>query len=260
MLAAVATRPIAAILGAVPAPTSKPRSAARTLAVIGGALAGFLAIGLLIAGGVVLWANSKKDHAGYISTASEGFSTNAYAIATDNLDVKLDAPGWIVNRDHYGKVRLKVTPDGGKPLFVGIAPTRDVTAYLGATAHETVSDVSYAPFDASYTYHEGKRRPGAPAAQRFWVASAHGAGRQSVTWDVKRGSWSIVVMNADGSPDVDARVSAGARLPFLAALGWGAVGGGLVLLIAAGGLMFVGLRAPRAARRAPALEPRPTAA
>ena len=114
----------------MPATTPQPRSTARTLAVIGGAVAGFLAVGLLIAGGVVLWVNSKKDHAGYISTASEPFATNAYAMTSGDIDAKLDAPGWIVNRDHYGKVRLKVSPHGGKPVFVGVAPTRDVEAYL----------------------------------------------------------------------------------------------------------------------------------
>jgi hypothetical protein len=70
-------------------------------------------------------------------------------------------------------------------------------------------------------------------------------------------------MNADGSAGVDAGVSAGARLPFLVWVGWGSVGGGLLLLVAAGGLMFVGLRArrPAAATAAAApLDPRPAAA
>jgi hypothetical protein len=213
--------------------------------VVFGALAAFLAVGLLIAGGVVLWANSKKDHDGYVATASERFSTSAYAIATDNLHVKIDAPGWIINPDHYGKVRLKVKPGAGKPVFVGIAPTRQVERYLSASAHDQVTDVSYAPFRASSDYYPGGRRPAAPATQRFWVAAAHGEGNQTLTWNVRRGDWSIVLMNADGSRGVDAGVSAGARLPFLAAVGWGTVGGGLLLLLVSGGLMFAGLRTRR---------------
>ncbi|HEY7373589.1 MAG TPA: hypothetical protein VIF57_15620 [Polyangia bacterium] len=245
----------------MPATTPQPRRTARTLAVIGGAVAGFLAVGLLIAGGVVLWVNGKKDDAGYIATASEPFATNAYAMTSGDLDVKLDAPGWIVNRDNYGKVRLKVSPHGGKPVFVGVAPTRDVEAYLGRSAHETVSNISYSPFSAAYSYHEGKRRPGLPTAQPFWAASVHGSGAQTLTWNVKHGSWSIVVMNADGSAVVDTAISAGARLPFLAALGWGSVGGGLLLLAAAGGLVFVGQRAPRRAVTAGSpLETQPAAA
>jgi hypothetical protein len=246
---------------AMPATTPQPHGAARTASVIVGAIVGFIAIGLLIAGGVVLWANSKKDHDGYISTHTERFSSNAYAIATDNLDAKIDAPDWVVNPDHYGKLRLKVAPRNGKPVFVGVAPTRAVEDYLARTAHETVTDIDYNPFHASYDYDAGTHRPGLPADQGIWVASAHGAGKQTLTWSVRRGSWSIVVMNADGSAGVDAGVSAGARLPFLVWVGWGAVGGGLLLLVVAGGLMFVGLRARRPAASAAApLDPRPAAA
>ncbi len=68
-------------------------------------------------------------------------------------------------------------------------------------------------------------------------------------------------MNADGSRGVDTGVSAGARLPFLAAVGWGTAGTGLLLLVVAGALMYVGLRAPRRTPvSAGALEPHPAAA
>jgi hypothetical protein len=60
-----------------------------------------------------------------------------------------------------------------------------------------------------------------------------------LTWDVEHGSWSVVVMNADGSRGVDAGVSAGANVPILPVIGWGFLGGGLVLLAVAGGLVFL---------------------
>jgi hypothetical protein len=245
----------------MPNTTPQPRGAARTISVIAGALAGFVAVGLLIAGGVALWANGKKDDAGYLSTASEHISTSAYAVATDNLDVDIDAPHWVINPDHYGKVRLNVKSRTGKPVFVGIAPTSKVAAYLGHTPHEQVTDVSYPSFSASYAYYAGDRRPALPAAQRFWVASAHGSGKQSLTWNVRRGSWSIVVMNADGSRGVDTGVSAGARLSFLGPVGWGTLGGGALLLVIAGSLMFVGLRTrPPAPPAAAAPRAQPAAA
>jgi hypothetical protein len=52
------------------------------------------------------------------------------------------------------------------------------------------------------------------------------------------------VMNADGSRGVDAGVCAGANVPVLSAVGWGALGGGLLLLAVAGGLIYVGIRLP----------------
>ena len=48
-----------------------------------------------------------------------------------------------------------------------------------------------------------------------------------MTWKVREGDWSAVIMNADGS--VDAGVRAGADVPFLAPAGW-MTGGDLVLL------------------------------
>jgi hypothetical protein len=242
-------------------PPARQSTAGRTLSVVAGTIAGFVAIGLLIAGGVVLWINGHKDHDGYVSTASERFATSTYAVTTDNLDVNVDAPGWVINRDRYGKIRLRAASRGGKAIFVGIAPTKSVSAYLGASAHASVTDVSYPSFKASYTDHPGGLRPAPPASKRFWVASAHGTGKQTLSWNVKHGSWSIVVMNADASRGVDARVSAGARLPFLPAVGWGSVGGGLLLLAAAGGLVFVGLRSPRPRSGAPgAVDLQPAAA
>ena len=49
-------------------------------------------------------------------------------------------------------------------------------------------------------------------------------------------------MNADGSAGVDAGVSAGADVPILDDLAWGATATGLVLLAGAGILLVVGLR------------------
>jgi len=230
--------------------TSAParRSTGSRIAAFAGAgIVGLLALVLIAAGGVSLWANGKKDDSGYLATGSDRFATSTYALATDNLDVDGRGPGWLINSDRFGKVRLKVDSRAGKPVFVGIARTSDVSRYLGGSAHAVVTDVSYSPFRADYRAHPGTERPTPPGDQRFWAASVHGDRAQTLTWDVKHGSWSVVVMNADGSRGVDARVSAGANVPVLSAVGWGALGGGLLLLAVAGGLVYVGVRLPRSA-------------
>jgi hypothetical protein len=228
-------------------------SGGRTAAVIAGAIAALVAFGLIAVGGVLLWGNAQKDRDGFISTGSDRFHTRTYALATDDLDVDTDAPSWV--EDSLGRIRLRAESHAGKPVFVGIAPTRDVNAYLRGTAHATVTDVDYEPFRASYRTHSGAGRPAAPSAQRFWVANAEGAGRQTLTWKVRDGSWSIVVMNADGSANVDAGVSAGTDAPWLSAAGWGSLGGGLLLLAVAGALVAVGVRRPRADREPAGLAP-----
>lgn len=216
--------------------------APRTAAVVVGSIVGLLALALLAAGGVLLWGNSEKDQDGYLASGAERFSTPTYALATDDLDVDTDAPGWLVNTDIFSKVRLQAQSNDGKPIFVGVARTRDVEAYLRGSEHATVTDISYSPFRVQSHAVGGSRRPVSPTDQRFWVASTQGRGTQTLRWNVKDGDWAVVVMNADGSRGVDAAISVGATVPFLAAAGWGTVGGGAVLLIAAGLLMAFGLR------------------
>jgi hypothetical protein len=129
-------------------------------------------------------------------------------------------------------------------VFVGIAPTTDVDRYLASSAHSELTDVSFDPFEADYRAHTGERAPAAPAEQGFWTTSAHGSGTQTLTWKVRSGGWSIVVMNADGTRGVDAGVRIGASLPVLTPLGWGLIGGGMLLALIAAGLVVVGVRSP----------------
>jgi hypothetical protein len=228
-------------------PSRRGRSGGRIAALVAGSLVGLVAVALLIGGGALLWGNGQKDDAGYVSTGTHGLHTSTYALTTDNLDIDLDGAGWVLDTDRLGHVRVQATSRNDKPVFVGIAPTRDVSGYLAETAHASVTDIEDGPFssfDVTYRDHAGDVKPAAPADQRFWAASAQGTGSQAMTWKVRDGDWSVVVMNADGSAGVDAGVRAGADVPFLAPAGWITLGGGLVLLAGAGGLLYLGLRKP----------------
>jgi hypothetical protein len=218
---------------------------ARTPHLAGGALLALAAAVLLSLGGLALWADSRKDADGYLSTDAQRFAAGSRALTTGDLD--LDGLGTLVDSGAGDdNVRFQVTSARRKPVFVGVARTSDASAYLRRVAHTTVTDVSTSPFRARYEPHPGAERPGPPARQRFWAASAQGTGRQSVAWDAFHGSWSVVVMNADGSRGVAADVSAGAKAPFLDEIGWGALGSGLLVLGAAAALVVHGARRSRA--------------
>jgi len=233
-------------------PPASPRrrpSAGRIAALVAGGVAAFLALLTLAAGGALLWGDAQKDHDGYLSTGTDRFHTRTAAIATDNLDVETGGASDLLGHDLFGKVRVRAESHAGTPVFVGIARTADVDRYLRGTAHTTVTDVDTSPFKATYRTVPTGRRPARPATQSFWAASARGTGRQEVTWDVKDGNWSVVVMNADASRRVDTGISAGADLPWLDEAGWATVGAGILVALMAAGLILVGTRAPRDAGR-----------
>jgi hypothetical protein len=239
-----------------PTPAPPPRrgsSGPKVAAIVAGSVLALVSLGLLAVAGVALWADGKKDEQGYISTGTDRFHTGTAALRTENLDLDFNGAEEIVGSSEYGKVRVRVTPRADKDMFVGIARTSDVSAYLRGTAHATVTDLDYAPFDADYDTAGGARRAEPPTDQRIWAAQAHGAGAQSLTWDVADGDWSVVVMNADGSPGVDAGVKAGANVPFLDEVAWISLGGGALLLLLSGGLLYAGARTPRPPR--PQAEP-----
>jgi hypothetical protein len=241
--------------------SSPSPSGGRLSAVIAGAVAVTLAVLLLAAGGLLLWADGQKDADGFLTSDTGRFATPTLAIATDNLDVDLDGAGPVVGSDGLGKVRLRAESRHGKRVFVGIARTGDVQRYLRGAAHATVTDVETSPLRGTTRTEPGAPAIAAPDVQRFWSASSYGAGERELTWKVKDGDWSAVVMNADGSPGVDADVSAGAELPLLTTLGWSLLGGGGLLLVTGGGLMAFGLVGRRRRMAGPgSAAPAPSAA
>ena len=207
-------------------------------------LAALFAAALLAGGALLLCADGKKDGDGYFTTASHPFTSSGYAVATSDLDVDEHGPGHLLGRQVYGHLRLTAMAHGGRPVFVGVAHTADVERYLAGSAHAEVTDVAFDPFRADYRAHGGTGRPARPATAGIWTASAQGAGRQTLDWKVRRGGWSVVVMNADGSRGVAADVTAGADVPLLAPLGWAAAGTGLLLALAAIALVVAGARGP----------------
>ena len=213
--------------------------------VVTGSIASLFAVGLLAIGALAFVGDSEKDSDGYLSTDTHQFEAGTRALATENLDVNLDAGNWVLDTNDLGKVRLQVESRDDKPVFVGIARTSDVENYLQGVSHTTLTDVDTSPFEAQYDDHAGNTRPVAPADSQIWVASEHGSGKQTLNWEIEDGDYSVVVMNADGSAGVDADVSTGANIPFLDEIAWGAVGSGSFVLLIGIGLLVIGLRGPR---------------
>ncbi|MDH4117910.1 MAG: hypothetical protein OEX04_17965 [Acidimicrobiia bacterium] len=138
-----------------------------------GTLTVLLAVPILVSGiALVSW--SARDRMATLPSVAVTTSERALSAA----DVDIFAGSRHVFLPDLGEARLRASDD--QPLFVGVGPAQAVDRYLA-------------------------RGIGVPAEQDFWVQSSDGVGA-IVDWDIEPGRWTAVVMNADGSPGVDATV------------------------------------------------------
>ena len=153
-------------------------------------------------------------------------------------------------------VRVEGTAGPNKELFIGIAPTPDVEAYLEDVSHEAIVDWDTNQSnitDVSFEQREGAAVPEHPDDQIFWVASASGEGEQSLDWSIQDGEWTFVVMPIDASGVVDAELRLGTAVP----AGLSAVAGALAatgLAAVLGGGVILGLQARRRRERIPSAD------
>ena len=216
----------------------------RITALVIGSLLVLASVGLLGGGAVALWANAtQRDAAGYVTTDVHTFSTSGSALATEPAQLDSPGVGWLYSSVLLGNVRIRVTPaNTDSALFVGIGPTDEVDRYLAGVSHTVISDFWTNAVEAT-----GGGTPGsAPGTQDFWVASATGPGAQTLTWDPANGSWTVVVMNADGRPGVDVGADLGAEYPALLGIAIGVLAIGALLLVVGGFLITGAIRRSRA--------------
>lgn len=241
-----------------PAPTQQQTKtdglgAGHIIAIVLGAILALAGVGSLLGAGALGWANvTQRDSQGYFSTSTERFISSTYAITSDRIDLNSGArPGeWFTENDDVATVRIRAkTPSN---LFVGIGSQSDVERYLSGVAHDEGTKVNYQPFDATYRRSPGTAAPALPGNQTFWVAKNSGEGDGTLTWAPTKGAWAVVVMNADGTPAVNADIALGLRVTVL---NWiiGALSlGGAVALLLGVALMIIGAtRSRRGSDRSP---------
>src|SRR3954471_3464432 len=192
--------------------TSPPPRRRTNGLLITGAVLTALAVISLIGGGLIVGTHAlKRDGHGFYAARPEVVTSPTSALVTRSIDIGPDTPGWLVHDGRLATIRVSATPPDGKRVFVGVAPRDRVDAYLASTRYDEVTDFEVDPFSVSTRPHAGTQAPARPAAQDIWSASATGTGRQTVEWKVRKGTWSVVVMNADGSPGISARIGVGVR-------------------------------------------------
>jgi hypothetical protein len=232
----------------IPAPAQPARrlDPGRVLRLVLGSLGVVAALAFIAGAGALIWAlETHGDGSGYFTTNAHHYQTSSYALSTESLNV-----GGLTGALETRLARLRITAtstDAARPLFVGIAGTKDVDAYLGDVEHDELRDIEFDPFSIDYR----RLGTGAPAARPdtrgIWRAHATGTGTQTIIWPVEKGHWSAVVMNADGSRRVSVDAQLTARVSGVRWIVATLIGLGVLSLVGGGALVYSGAR-----RRAPA--------
>ena len=206
-------------------------SAGRTIAVVVGSVLLLVSGGFITGGVAALVADqAMRDEAGFVTSDTETFSAETYAVTTENLELHLDEGADWVPEALLGDARITATAPAGSEVFLGMAPSAQVADYLADVPHSVF--VEEEDGNPVYSTTSGAAEPAPPTEADLWTVQAAGPGEQAITWEPDAGDWTIVLMNADGTPEVTADVTVGAELPALtvAAAVLLAIGGALLLL------------------------------
>jgi Domain of unknown function (DUF4389) len=206
-------------------------------------LTGLLGVVAIAGGGTaVVLDQTQRDAGGFLTTSSAPYSTSTYALTSESYDTGFLGNGSIA-ADLLGTVRVRA--QSSRQIFVGIAPAAAADGYLAGVAHAEAGDLEARSSD--FRDHSGGAPLAPPGAESFWAASASGSGTQTLGWKPRPGSWRVVVMNADGSRDVAADLSAGTSAPHLLTIGLIALGAGILVLLLSVGGVYVFARRERQA-------------
>ena len=208
---------------------------------------GLVALVTILGGGAILAAHARHaDDDGFYATASKQLTTPTTALVSSDLDLDVDGAGWLFRSGRVASIRITATGTNARPIFIGVAPRTQVRSYLDAVAHDEVTDFEIDPFTVTTARRAGSRTPTPPTDNDLWTASATGAGKQVLTWPMTGGTWEVVVMNADGTPNVETDLTLGAKVPAAFWLGGTLLTIGALLTL---GLVLVVYRGARRRRR-----------
>ena len=217
---------------AEPPRPGRQRTAGHVAALIVGCLALLPALGMLTGGIAITVAHGVADD-GYFDVTLDRVDSDGVAIAAVDLwDTVADDEDWPWVLDWLDPdIRLEARgARSGDEVFVGIAATDDIEAYLEGAAFDEIT--SFDNREAVYSPRAGDDVVAAPTDQDFWVAEAGGPGVQRLDWEARNGNWSVVVMNTDGTADVAADVTVGVSSDAVLPIG--------IVLIVLGGIGVLG--------------------
>lgn len=225
-------------------------------------IGGFLilvSLPFLFGGSALLGVNGFLDQGnGYIGIDDFNLVTSTQVIVAKELDLEdmviedMDGPErWVWKPDVGDFVTFRVTADSNdnEDVFIGIVEADDATEFLRGVEYDYLTDLDVEDHrrDPFITY---RRNPGdelttLPADTDIWVVEVSGPGEQTLTWSPEPGNYWLVIMNEDGSPDVDVESSFAVKVPIIGSIGRGLFLGGVVALAVGVLIVYYGAVKPR---------------
>jgi hypothetical protein len=225
---------------------NRDRTSGRVALIVVGVCIGLLALAALASGALLVGIHAtQRDGDGFYATGSNPLTTSTHALVSDRLDVRTDGTDWLFRKGRLGTIRVTATGTSAKPILIGIARTSDAEAYLRGVARDEITDLKVDPFSVTSTRRTGSATPLEPIGRSIWAKSSSGSGKQILTWSVRKGSWDVVVMNADGARGIHTNITVGAKLPALLWIGIGLLTIGGLLAAVAATVSYFGARRKR---------------
>lgn len=226
-------------------------------------LGGFLilvSIPVLFGGGALLGVGGVLDQGnGYIGIDDVDLRTSTQVIVAKELDIEdmvideIDhTTRWAWNPTVGDLITFRITADSndGKDVFIGIIDEYQASSYLNDVEYDYLTDFNMEDYRKD-PYIRYRRSPGdelttAPTDVNVWEAEISGPGTQTLTWSPEPGNYWLVIMNEDGSPDVDVETSMAVKIPIIGNIGRGLFLGGFVTLAIGVAVVYYGAVKPRA--------------
>jgi len=210
----------------------------KVLLIVFGVIIGAVGVGMVVSG-VVITAQFGPD--GVYESNTGTLAGTGRALVSTKAEVEDESP--------YGFGARSITVraqdrEGNGAVFIGIGKAADVDSYLTGVAIDEVSDIEPSPFDATVSPQVGAANPPAPQTQRFWLVQAQGTGEQHVDWDLEKGAFKAVIMNADASPNVDVRTGFDVEIPWIFPVAITFIVAGVLVFLAGFGMVVGGIRSP----------------
>ena len=227
------------------------------IAIIMGGFLILISIPFLFGGGALLGVGGVFDQGdGYIGVDNVDLITSTQVIVAKELDIEDmvidDSTRWNWNPSVGDFVTFKITADSndGKDVFIGIVEDNHAMNYLKDVEYDYLTDFDVENYRHDpyirYRRSSGDELTTLPTDVNIWEAEVSGPGLQTLRWSPEPGNYWLVIMNEDGSQDVNVETSMGAKVPIVGSIGRGMFLGGFVALAIGVAVVYYGAVKPRA--------------